>query len=528
MASPPNTPQTTDASHPFKRPSADIIIILRSCDLVDFHVHSFILTEASPFFSGMFELPQPSQADSGTPDAAPAPPVIDMAEDAETLDLLLRLLYPIVKPPLEEPKLLARVLKAATKYEMAWPVTVVSERLLAITSSNALQVWAAACQARTGLEGVARQAALVLRVSGIGVNLLEVETLAQLKDCLEDMFGISAGDYLRLKQFLRAAQSDIDAGRLTLLSPQPEAMTHPPLISPSPFSTDLPSPDVSCRSLRQRGLGSEQSFKAHSLILSMRSPVLKARLGLVSDPLPALGDANSKKNPSGGTLAVLEFDEEPEIVSLLLKVCYNDQEDLPVDLELTPIAELLRACGKYQMIRIEDLVRAAWNKIAISRPLEAFFVAICQGLDDCARAAAKNVLSGPIPDAYTPVMESAPALAYHRLLVYYDACRAVRKERLVAFKNRIPSSFYVHDRGRFFSDGVQKAIHEFAEGTHGVAPHMGYPKHALPNVLTNAMSTNSTLRRSQVWEFIEILVEGVTSVPDVVAAAIDEVQIELA
>ncbi len=211
-------------------------------------------------------------------------------------------------------------------------------------------------------------------------------------------------------------------------------------------------------------------------------------------------------------------------MSLLLKVCYNDQEDLPVDLELTPIAELLRACGKYQMIRIEDLVRAAWNKIAISRPLEAFFVAICQGLDDCARAAAKNVLSGPIPDAYTPVMESAPALAYHRLLVYYDACRAVRKERLVAFKNRIPSSFYVHDRGRFFSDGVQKAIHEFAEGTHGVAPHMGYPKHALPNVLTNAMSTNSTLRRSQVWEFIEILVEGVTSVPDVVAAAIDEVR----
>ena len=51
----PKLPST--ASYPFDKTNADII--LRTSDLVDFHVFSQILIAASPFFEGMFDVPQP-------------------------------------------------------------------------------------------------------------------------------------------------------------------------------------------------------------------------------------------------------------------------------------------------------------------------------------------------------------------------------------------------------------------------------------------------------------------------------------
>ena len=46
------------AQPPFDKLSADVI--LRSSDRVDFRVHRTILVEASPVFSDMFSLPQPT------------------------------------------------------------------------------------------------------------------------------------------------------------------------------------------------------------------------------------------------------------------------------------------------------------------------------------------------------------------------------------------------------------------------------------------------------------------------------------
>lgn len=518
MASSSSTPQTTDASHPFDRPTADVV--LRSCDLVDFRVHSRILTEASPFFSDMFELPQPPGAEPNTTSGAHAlPPVVDMAEDAETLDLLLRLLYPIAKPPLEEPRLLALVLKAATKYDMVWPATVVLAGLRAITPHKASQVWAAACRVRTDLEGVARQAALALRASelDIGGNFVFEALYELMEDLDDDLTGISAGDYFRLKQFLRAPQPDIDAGRFALLSPPPEAMASAPSISPPSFSTDLPSPDVICRSLPQRGTGLEQSFEAHSLILSLHSPVLKTRLGPAGDNILA----PSEEKPSSGALAVLEFDEDAVIVSLLLKACYDGEEGLPADLELGTIAELSRASQKYEMTRIALYIGAAWDRTALRRPLEAYLVAMDRGLHESAKAAAKNVLTGPVADDYTILMESTPAMTYHFLLVYYDDCCAVRREHFSAAGNRMPGEIYTRRWASTVS--VKKAINQVGDGAHG-APPRGGPKDALLNFLVNKLSADAELVPSELWTFSRTLMECVTSVPDAVEAAIDDVR----
>lgn len=516
------TPQTIGASHPFNRASADVI--LRSCDLVDFRIHRGILTESSPFFSDMFELPQPVQAEpTGATETARAPPVVDMTEDAETLDAFLRLLYPIVKPPLEDPKLLALVLKAAHKYDMAWPATVLSERLLALTPQKVLQVWAATCRVRTCLEDVARQAAAVLRTSW---TRTESEALS-LMDDLEDMTGVSAGDYLRLKQFLHAAQADADSGHLTLLSPTPELAlaSSQPAISIAPFSTTLPSPNVECQPCSERDPNMEWSFNAHSAILSLHSPVLRECLVLEQAALRSSVAGRKKLKGKKGSVIVLTvtvplvFDEDFNIVSLLLKACYGGEDGLPADLELPTIAELFRASRKYEMTRVARWVRAAWDRAAVRRPLETYFVAINYGLNECARAAAKNVLMEPVADAYTTVMEDAPALAYHRLLVYYDACYKVRKERFSAIGRQMPVE--VRMCGLFSTASIAAIIDQASEGAHGVPPRGG-PKDALSNTLISTMSAGD-IGQDELWNFLHPLLKCVTAVPHEVAAAIDDV-----
>ncbi len=240
---------------------------------------------------------------------------------------------------------------------------------------NALQVWAAVCQVRTGLEDVARQAAVALRASWKRTEP-ESEALS-LMDGLGDMSGISAGDYLRLKQFLKADQSDIDAGRLTLLS-SPSGTARPRYISPYPFSTNLPSTDVICRPSSQRGPGSEKSFRAHQLILSMHSPVLRARLDSLqpchlSPSATDAGEDSSSPAPAPDA-TVLEFDEDADVLSALLRACYDCDAGLPTDLQT--LAALLLASGEYRMERIARWTSRAWDDAAALRPLEAYFVAL--------------------------------------------------------------------------------------------------------------------------------------------------------
>src|SRR5258708_15036763 len=71
-------------------PNADIV--LQSSDLVDFRVHKSALVASSPFFDDMFSLPQPPN------DSSPNElPVLHLSENAEVLDSLSSILYPV--PP---------------------------------------------------------------------------------------------------------------------------------------------------------------------------------------------------------------------------------------------------------------------------------------------------------------------------------------------------------------------------------------------------------------------------------------------
>ncbi|KAI9064030.1 hypothetical protein FKP32DRAFT_1531144, partial [Trametes sanguinea] len=69
---------------PFDQPSADIVI--RSSDSVDFHVHTQILAQASPFFATMLSLPQPSHQRSDVPSGANAQPDADANPETDAQD----------------------------------------------------------------------------------------------------------------------------------------------------------------------------------------------------------------------------------------------------------------------------------------------------------------------------------------------------------------------------------------------------------------------------------------------------------
>ncbi|KAI0629421.1 hypothetical protein C8Q77DRAFT_1220168 [Trametes polyzona] len=421
----------SDAPHPFNQSSADLI--LRTADMFDFRVHSPILAQSSPFFASMFALPQPKAPGDCQAPADARLEVVPVSEDSATLELLLLLVYPVRKPHerMQDPAAIVPVVHAAKKYEMELPIDLLSERLVAVVQTEPLQVWAAACQA--GLEDVARQAAEILAKQPKKVVSGEVESLGlACANELGNMDDISAGHYLRLKQFLSQADEKNAVPMKLLSAPDPSGQqfdlraegVRPPL-----FSTALPDCDVICRP-SERGAGSPAPFLAHKVILSMHSPVLQARIAGLNAAQPR-GSHPYQPPPTARAVTVLDFEEDHEVVSGLLRACYLGEDGgLPQDLEY--LAQLLAASRKYEMARAEPCVRAAWDKAADASPLEAYFFAITYNLKDCAKAAARSSLKHPtsVATAYVSVMDRAPALAYHRLLLYHDACRRAVQARI--------------------------------------------------------------------------------------------------
>ena len=120
-------------------PNADVI--LQSSDLVDFYVNRSVLIASSPLFRDLFSLHQPPND---------ALSLIHLAEDAETLDSLISMLYPV--PPEMPPSSdnVLTLLTAATKYDMdAVQSSIRSEvnrrGLLSSTPAESFRIYAVAC-----------------------------------------------------------------------------------------------------------------------------------------------------------------------------------------------------------------------------------------------------------------------------------------------------------------------------------------------------------------------------------------------
>lgn len=155
--------------------AADADIVLRSVDNIGFRVYKCILAEASPFFRDLFTLPQPSPSSKGGGEVDI--PVVDVSEDAEVLDALLRLVYPGTDPKLDTLDAISQALAVAMKYEAVRPIETL--RRLLVTPSflevAPLRIFAIAC--RFDLDEEARIASRYT----LRTNILDSELSDDLK-----------------------------------------------------------------------------------------------------------------------------------------------------------------------------------------------------------------------------------------------------------------------------------------------------------------------------------------------------------
>jgi hypothetical protein len=175
------------SSYDFDAPDADII--LRSSDNVDFRVHRCVLATASPFFRDMFTLPQPKAETSS--DATPIP-VIPVSEPHQTLDSLLRFIYPVADPLVATLDDINPILAAASKYDFVSVVSTMRKLLVAprFLESSPTRVFAIA--SRYELEPEAQIASRYT----LNINVLDCPLSDDLKH-------ITAHSYHRLLELHR-------------------------------------------------------------------------------------------------------------------------------------------------------------------------------------------------------------------------------------------------------------------------------------------------------------------------------------
>ncbi|KAK7008404.1 hypothetical protein R3P38DRAFT_3022772 [Favolaschia claudopus] len=157
-------------SEPFNNVSqADII--LRSCDGFDFHVHSVVLSYASPFFRAMFSLP-PAEIDKSHP-------IIPISEPARLIDRFLRIWYPGAEMLADFDdfnELQSLIELTLSKYDIQSVAPIFKHHLRRYIQQNCVGVFAVACS--RGWADVAHDAAKEsLKVNFF--SLVQDTTLAQ-------------------------------------------------------------------------------------------------------------------------------------------------------------------------------------------------------------------------------------------------------------------------------------------------------------------------------------------------------------
>lgn len=110
--------------------------------MTEFRVHRFVLSAASTVFSGMFDVPQPTETKESSL------PVIPLSEPAHILHLFLQHLYPIPKPPIHDLSTLSRILEPAVKYDAECVIERLREILVSprFLETEPMRVYAIACR----------------------------------------------------------------------------------------------------------------------------------------------------------------------------------------------------------------------------------------------------------------------------------------------------------------------------------------------------------------------------------------------
>lgn len=398
---PAPTPQSRKASKPFDREDADFI--LRSGDKVDFHVHRIILTLASPVFADMLSLPQP-------PDAAGTErPVVDVSEDSEALDVLLRVCYPEPVPDFPSLDLLHRVLGAAMKYEIHAAIVLAKNAMVQprFMDESPLHVFVIAC--RLGLED---QAAAAAR-HAVERDLVEGVTCPGLDD-------ISAGAYYRLLDLHRSVVV-VKHGSGKRCKHCPRRSTSRQITtSVGPFC----EPSKRAASVQRAPLQAVNSpFDAPDADLILRSSdSLEFRISQTTIAILSASDLIARAPRS--ELSVHVMAEDSVVLDTMLRMCVLTSS-VPLD-DLDLLLDVLSASRKYGLPRVEAIIRHSWPIYITRDPLRLYFAAVRYGwvaeAHLCARSLFRVQDIPSIHERYLLEFETMANGPYRRLLSYLEAC----------------------------------------------------------------------------------------------------------
>lgn len=188
--------------HTYQFTADDADIILRTPEPKLFRVHKNILSIASSVFRDMLSVPQ--SLSEPTKDAKYDPPVVDVDDSAQDLEVLLRMIYPMAFPPITDLNALSNALVILDKYHTEG----LQERLKpllvspAFLTTDPMRVYAIAC--RWGFKPEAEIAAPY--VSAVGISTFT---------CVDDMRYISGLDYHRIALLARERR---ETGREEIIS----------------------------------------------------------------------------------------------------------------------------------------------------------------------------------------------------------------------------------------------------------------------------------------------------------------------
>ncbi|KAH9837622.1 uncharacterized protein C8Q71DRAFT_553651 [Rhodofomes roseus] len=389
------------ARPPFNKANADLI--LRSSDGVKFYLHKQVLILASDVFDAMLSVPQPTQPPTEDMDPVSGLSLVQITEDSETLDRLLRFCYPIADPELRTVDEIRLVLIAAIKYEMEEIIPILRKRL-SLFETSPLGVYALACE--LDLEDIANAAAVRCRAQGVAtgyVSEMDRMTSRHMYELLEfcGQEHVPAGVGQSASRMLRDPSHE--DRRRRRLGEKKFDLCAGAKDDKAVFNAH-PCADMVIRSTDVTLM----PFYVNRYIISLAAPTFFEHRRPITDP-------------SYADLPVYELNEDCMIVFILLRLMYPLPELEFNDMDLLGV--VTEAAVEYALPRVIEIMKRRWMGHMDTAPLRVYFAMMRFGWEREAEQAAIRA-SYIKRDTYVPEMANVSARAYRRFLLFREKRRA--------------------------------------------------------------------------------------------------------
>ncbi|KAM6497225.1 hypothetical protein JOM56_007698 [Amanita muscaria] len=373
-------------------------LVLRSSDDADFYVVGAFLRYVSPTFRTMFALNTGQAVEDN--EKRDGHPVVSVAEDSNTLRLLLESIYPTAEErPLYDVGLFWKAAKASQKYCMNIIEDKLRKRIFAsgLTKINPLSVYAVATD--LGWDDVA-----------IAAARQTLPTPLESLPYADELKGITGVGFYRFLEyrFRCSKSSNPIAEEFTefkrLVQPCSPIDTDNVSDASAPFNSSAPA------DLILRSFDSVDFFVSGALIRRL-SAVFKAMF-----PLPP--DHEAKNG-----MPVVRVEESSEVLHCLLSIIHHDLDE-PDMRECHLYIKVVQAARKYRMTTIERRLykQAANSPLTVSDPLRVYIVGIALGWDELAKTGALNTFSQPLDKLAYVELRLISGADLYRLMQHRSRC----------------------------------------------------------------------------------------------------------